>query len=305
MKQQDKRAIWLVLAGVGMAAAAFFMYMAAERLSKSGMDGKREAKPPTEAGQTSSPAPAPVAVKPIVQPTPSFPEEPAPQIEPPSEPPPARYVYVEDPIEKAARDYDANGQIGNPPPGWKDDYSHWDSENWGIPVEKLGTPYPDGEMNYAYRPVRLTSEGQRRLDEIIEKTRQTKGEAAAEALISKEWKSGGVIMMDGSVREASYSHAQLENGDVVYVGVNVYDLDGFTDFGNQARRFSSPNNFSISYYRRRPDGALVREVISPSSSLKDYVAAAPPDMSTYTDAQIEAMKDSWLVAIATVYGCYE
>ena len=86
-----------------------------------------------------------------------------------------------------------------------------DSENWGIPVEKLGTPYTDSEMNYDYRPVQLTREGQRRLDEIVEETRQTRGETAAKTLFSKERKVGDVLMLDGSLREAYYSHAQLEN----------------------------------------------------------------------------------------------
>ena len=87
--------------------------------------------------------------------------------------------------------------------------------------------------------------------------------------------------------------------------MNIYDLHGFTVYGNIARQFSSPNNFSIAYYRRSPDGALMREVISPSSGLKDFVAAPPPDMSTHTEAQIEAMRNSWLVSIATLHGCYD
>ena len=245
MKQQDKRAIWLALAGVGMAAVAFFMYTAGERLSKSG-------------------------------------------------------------IEKAARDYDANGQIGEPPPGWKDDYSHWDSENWGMPVEELGLLYPDGELDYSYSPVKLSEEGQRRLEEIVEETRQTRGKETAKAIFSKEQKTGNVIMLDGSVmEEAPYSNAHLQNGEIVYVGVSVYDLHGFVKFGNIARLFSSPNNFSIGYYRRSPDGALMREVISPSSGLKHIAAAPAPDMSTYTEAQIKAVKHGWIRAIASIYGCYD
>ena len=293
MKQQDKRAIWLVLAGVGMAAAAFFMYMAAERLSKSGMDGKREAKPPTEAGQTSSPAPAPVAVKPIVQPTPSFPEEPAPQIEPPSEPPPPRYVYVEDPIEKAARDYDANGQIGNPPPGWKDDYSHWDSENWGMPVEELGLLYPDGEIKYSFHPFKLSAEGEKKLMEELESIRQEKGEEAAKEFISDVPKAGVIRVDDEYLDDMSYTDVELADGKTVYVALIQYDVYGYRRFGNRFRQFNAPCGFSIGYCRQDPDGALLRRVVTPDSVYREFIAAPPPDASQYTEAQMEALKDSW------------
>ena len=256
MKQRDKRAFWLILAGVGMAAAAVFMFLAAERLKKSGTDKKQTAE------QTLSPSPAPVEVKPIVQPLPPVSKKTPPPavtraeepVEAPSMKPSPRYVYVEDPIEKAARDYDASGQVGDPPAGWKEDYSHWDSENWGIPVEKLGTPYPDGEMNYDYRPVKLTREGQHRLDEIVEETRRTRGEAAAKALFSKEQKRGDVLMLGGDFIEAHYSRAQLENRRRICR--REYIRFHGTVYGNRARQFSSPNNFSIAYYRRSSDGAL-------------------------------------------------
>ena len=294
MKQHDKRAIWLVLAGVGMAALAVFMYMAAERLRKKPVNEKREAQPTTEAALTFSPAPAPVAVKPIVQPTLSAP---APQSEQlveaaPMEPPP-RYVYAEDPIEKAARDYDANGQIGEPPPGWKDDYSHWDSENWGMPVEELGLLYPDGEVDYTFHTFKLSAEGEKKLMEELESIRQEKGEEAAKEFISDTPKTGVVRVDDEYLDDMSYTDVELADGKTVYVALIQYNVYGYRSFGNRFREFSAPCGFSIGYCRRDPDGALLRRVVAPDSVYREFIAAPPPDASQYTEAQMEALKDSW------------
>ena len=294
MKKQDKRAIWLVLAGVGMAALAVFTYMMAERVRKNAVNEKREAQPTTEAALTLSPTPALAAVKPIVQPTPPAP---APQSEqlveaPPMEPPP-RYVYVEDPIEKAARDYDANGQIGEPPPGWKDDYSHWDSENWGMPVEELGLLYPDGEVDYTFHTFKLSAEGEKKLMEELESIRQEKGEEAAKEFISDTPKTGVIRVDDEYLDDMRYTDVELADGKTVYVALIKYNVYGYRSFGNRFREFSAPSGFSIAYYRRHTDGALLRDIYMPYKPSKEFIAAPPPDAPQYTEAQMETLKDSW------------
>ncbi|MDE0021730.1 MAG: hypothetical protein OXT69_10170 [Candidatus Poribacteria bacterium] len=295
MKQQDKRAFWLILAGVGMAAAAVFMFLAAERLRKSGTDKKQTAE------QTLNPSPAPVEVKPIVQPLPSLPKKtPPPAVrradEPPVElpmKPSPRYVYVEDPIEKAARDYDASGQVGDPPAGWKEDYSHWDSENWGMPVEKLGMLYPDGKLDYSFFPIKLSAEGYEHLKKERESIRQEKGDEAAKEFISDEPKEGVIRIGDDYFDGYRYTEAELENGKTVYVALYQDHIYGYRTFGNRFREFTSPSGFSIVYIRRDPDGALLRQVGTPDDKWHEFIAAPPPDRSEYTAEQIEAMKNSW------------
>ena len=305
MKKQDKRAIWLILAGVGMAALAVFTYMMAERVRKNAVNEKREAQPTTEAALTFSPAPAPVAVKPIVQPTLSAP---APQSEQlveaaPMEPPP-RYVYAEDPIEKAARDYDANGQIGEPPPGWQEDYSHWDSENWGMPIEKLGTFYPNGKVEYDFQPFKLSAEGEKKLMEELETIRQEKGEEAAKEFISDAPKNGIVRIGDEYVDYVDYTDVELDNGKTIYVALGLYDLRGYRIIGNRIREFIAPSGFSVLYYRRYPDGALLRRVDAPEKVSGEFIADTPPDLSEYTDAQVKSLINAWDRDLKTLDICY-
>ncbi len=306
MKQQDKRAFWLILAGVGMAAAAVFMFLAAESLRKSGTDKKQTAE------QTLSPSPAPVEVKPIAQPLPSFPKKtPPPAVrradEPPVElpmKPSPRYVYVEDPIEKAARDYDASGQVGDPPAGWKEDYSHWDSENWGMPIEKLGTLYPNGKIEYSAQPFKLSKEGNKLLMEELEAIRQEKGEEAVKEFISDTPKTGAIRLDDEYLDERRFTEVELENGETVYVALSLYDIYGYRILGNRTRQFNSPNGFSIGYYRRHTDGALLRYIYMPDKGSKEFIAAPPPDMSKYTDAQIESLIRAWRGNLEALNPCY-
>ena len=312
MKQRDKRAFWLILAGVGMAAAAMFMFLAAERLRKSGTDKKQTAEPSTEAAQTLIPSPSPVALKPIVQPLPSVPQKtPPPAVtcaeEPPVElpmKPSPRYVYVEDPIEKAARDYDASGQIGDPPAGWKEDYSHWDSENWGMPVEELGLLYPNGETDYDSPPFKLSAEGEKKLMEELEAIRQEKGEEAAKEFISDKPKRGTIRLGDEYIEGVGYTDVELENGETVYVALSQYDVYGYRIFGNRFREFSAPSGFFIAYYRRRTDGALLRDIYMPDKASKEFIAAPPPDASQYTEAQIEKLKGAWGFDLEVRTVCY-
>ncbi len=311
MKQLNRRAFWLILAGVGMAAVAVVMFLAAERLKKSGMDKKPTGTPSTEVAQILAPFPAPVEAKPIVQAAPSTPEKTKPPAvkraeEPPVElqtAPSPRYVYVENSLEKGARDYDANGQIGDPPAGWKEDYSHWDSENWGMPLEKLGTLYPNGKVDYSVQPFKLSAEGNRLLMEELESIRQEKGEEAAKEFISDTPKTGLIRLGDEYI-DRGYMRVEVESGKTVYAALSLFDVYGYRILGNRFRQFSSPNNFSVAYYRRHTDGALMRDIYMSDKGAKEFIAAPPPDMSQYTDAQIEALKRAWRGNLEALSPCY-
>ena len=180
---------------------------------------------------------------------------------------------MEDPLEKAARDYDANGQIGDPPPGWKEDYSHWDSENWGVPIEKLGTLYPNGKVDYGVQPFKLSAEGNKLLMEELEAIRQEKGKDAAKEFISDTPKSG-VIRLGDEYIDGGYMRVELVNGKAVYVALSLFDVYGYRILGNRFRQFTSPNNFSIAYYRRHTDGALMREIYNPERGGKQFIRCA-------------------------------
>ena len=66
----------------------------------------------------------------------------------------------------AAREYDDNGQVGEPPEGWKPDYSHWDTWHWGQPVEKVGIwERIEGATALVYRPSEETRQRRKEIED--------------------------------------------------------------------------------------------------------------------------------------------
>ena len=202
----------------------------------------------------------------------------------------------------AAQAYDSNGQVGDPPEGWKSDYSHWDSyaflidpETGPIPIDKVGIAERSvGGTGRSYRP---TEEARQRM-EAIEKERQ---DAIEKGLMIGEPKDG-------------YVRREFDEGtDVVYVAESFIDrFDALTaeylaihessmqettgrSFGGvNDMGYNSRKGFKVQYYREA-DGTLMRRVNLASGEVKRFVVSPPPDLEAmgYSPEEIEATKDQW------------
>ena len=197
---------------------------------------------------------------------------------------------------EAAREYDRNGQIGEPPEGWRTDYSHWDLQYSNTnDLEKIGlVDEGTGGTSFVFKP---TEEARLRMTEIHWEI----GKATEEGLLTQESKSGYVR------REFLYSEMAVyaapdfvEHLDALLKEMKqineqhmqeTSDGAGFMIFSEV---FTSPeySKVAVRYYRRE-DGSLMREVTLPSGEMKTFVAGPPPDLSGYSEAAIEYMKDIW------------
>ena len=204
-------------------------------------------------------------------------------------------AFVND-LDAAAREYDDNGQIGEPPEGWKPDYSHWDTWHWHRPLEEVGIMKRiKGATALVYRP--------------SEETRQRRKEIEDErnAAIEK-----GLII--GEPREGYVKRGFGEGDDVAYVArsfVGRFDAlllkDIFLNKGGMreeptiAYRGGGPlgyrtPNFEIYYYREK-DGSLTRKVFLNFKNGKSetFKVSPPPDLEAlgFEPIDIEHHKGRW------------
>ena len=194
-------------------------------------------------------------------------------------------------LDKEARKYDADGQVGKPPEGWKEDYSHWDS-NWDE-LTKVGVPQKNvGNTAYAYQP---TEEDRLRKQELVREEEK----AAADGLLSNEPKDG-------------YIRLKFEENDTVYIAPSF--IDRFNEIATEHEAIHErsmrpikdagahttnlvgsepPSGFKIYYYRKPPNGLLIREVTLPNGKRMEFTAASSPDFSNFTEQEVEMMKSDW------------
>ena len=196
-------------------------------------------------------------------------------------------------IEKAAREYDVAGGVGEPPEGWKEDYSHWDSHP-GDDLVKVGMMEREEGSGRTYRP---TEAALQRLSQIEKELLK----AAEDGLFSKEPKG-------------DYIRQEIDEGKIVYVAPNFVERynalleeddaihEQNTHTVSRTGYFATPSmgtmkfdsGLQITYYRRKSDGSLVRSVDLPSGETKKYVFAdSKPDLSGFSEKEIEMMKESW------------
>ncbi len=200
----------------------------------------------------------------------------------------------------AAQAYDDNGQVGDPPEGWKPDYSHWDSrtflsnETGPIPIDKVGiAERSEGGTGRSYQP----TEEARQRREAIEKELQN---ATDKGLMIVEPKD-------------EYVRREFDEGtDVVYVAKSFIDrFDALTaedlaiyessmqettggTFGGVNDMGYSRNGFEVQYYREA-DGTLMRRVNLASGEVMRFVVSPPPDLEAmgYSPEEIEATMRIW------------
>lgn len=189
--------------------------------------------------------------------------------------------------------YDVAGGGGEPPEDWKEDYSHWDS-HYGDDLMKVGIVQREEGFAKIYRP---TEAARRRMGEIAEEVLK----AEKDGLLSREPK-GDYIRQGTDEEKTAYVapnfvdrfNALLEE----YVAINeqhMHTVPGTARSGTSVMgtiKFDS--GLQITYYRRKSDGSLVRSVDLPSGETKKYVFAdSKPDLSGFSEEEIELMKESW------------
>ena len=201
-------------------------------------------------------------------------------------------------LDKAAREYDRNGQVGDPPKGWKADYSHWDSRDWGD-LENLGVPEDFGTLSI-YQP---TEEARQRAAEIRSKI----SKAGDGGLLTKEPK-------DGYIRWVHSTGKGFPDGELaVYVAPDfIEQYRAFLDELEQINRHNmrevpgrgpvvifpeislTPeySKVAVRYYRSGK-GFLMRGVTLPSGKAMEFVAGPPPDLSRFSELEIERIKNIW------------
>ncbi len=196
---------------------------------------------------------------------------------------------------QAAIEYDRKGQIGDPPEGWRKDYSHWDIQypNTSSDLEKIGLVEETGGPSYIFQP---TEEARQRMGEIQREI----AKAREEGLLTQEAKSGYVRrVLYGEI--AVYAAPDfIEHYDALLremKQINVRHMQETSVRGGfiiSSGMSTNPeySKVAVRYYRRG-DGSLMREVTLPSGEMKTFVAGPPPDLSRYSEEAIEFMKYHW------------
>ena len=190
-----------------------------------------------------------------------------------------------------AREYDKNGQVGDPPSGWKDDYAHWDSDYWGVDLAIVGIPQvAEDEPVLIYKPTEEQEQRMEELDQEIDK-------AAENGQLSEEQKDGFVRVefeendfvyaapsFVNRLNEITAEQTAINEASMAPVYGNIYDT--------AMSRGENHDLFKIVYFRK-PDGTLIREVTLPGGEPMEFVAGPPPDFSQFTESEVESMKNKW------------
>ncbi len=203
-------------------------------------------------------------------------------------------------LDKEAVEYDKKGQVGDPPPGWKDDYAHWDSSIWKDAVqslEQIGLIQKNMDVvgGYTFQP---TEKQAQRMEEL----EQEAVAAAEKGLVSKDPKDGYVRLdLDEESGTSKAVYAAPDFADRIreiwdeQIAINKAGMVPVPSVhATNAVGWGRPTDkFKILYLRRPSDGSLVRDVKLPSGERKQFVAAPPPDSSQFSQGEIEMMRKGW------------
>ena len=196
----------------------------------------------------------------------------------------------------AAREYDDNGQVGEPPEGWKPDYSHWDTWHWHVPFEEVGIiKRAKGYTALVYRP----SEETRRRRKEIENERNA---AIEKGLITGEPKEGYVKRGFGDEDDVAYvAKSFVRRFDAMLLEDILLNKGGMREEpgiaytgGGPMGRIAPNGKFKIYYYREK-DGSLTRKVTLKSGKVERHKAGPPPDLEAlgFEPIDIEHQKRKW------------
>lgn len=199
-------------------------------------------------------------------------------------------------LDAAAREYDDNGQVGEPPEGWKPDYSHWDTRNWRQPLEKIGMMERiEGATALVYRP----SEETRQRSKEIENERNA---AIKKGLITSEPKEGYVRRGFGDEDDVAYvAKSFVGRFDAMLLEDILLNKGGMREEPTIAYTGGADigyNNkiFEIYYYRSK-DGSLMRRVFLnfKNSKSETFKVSPPPDLEAlgFDPIDIEHHKNRW------------
>lgn len=200
-------------------------------------------------------------------------------------------------LDAAAREYDDNGQIGEPPEGWKPDYSHWDTKAWGNPpLEEVGImKRVKGATALVYRP----SEETRQRSEEIENERNA---AIEKGLIIGEPREGYVKRGFGEGDDVAYvARSFVGRFDALLLEDILLNKGGMREEPTIAYTGSGSvgymtENFEIFYYREK-DGSLTRKVFLNFKNGKSetFKVSPPPDLEAlgFEPIDIEHHKGRW------------
>ncbi len=199
-------------------------------------------------------------------------------------------------LDAAAREYDKNGQVGEPPDGWKPDYSHWDTWDWHRPVEKVDIlERIEGATALVYRP--------------SEESRQRSKEIDDEHLAAIE---NGLIT--GKPRKGYVKRVFDDGDDVAYVAASFVDrFDALVAEDMQLNKNAMREEPTIAYtgggslgynnkifeiyYYREKDGSLTRKVFLNFKKGKSekFKVSPPPDLEAlgFEPIDIEHQKNRW------------
>ncbi len=202
---------------------------------------------------------------------------------------------VED-LDAIAREYDDNGQVGEPPEGWKPDYSHWDTMAWGKPsLEEVGILERHIGTALVYRP----SEETRQRRQEIENERNAAIEkglitgAPREGYVKREFDDGDDAAYVARSFVGRFDAMLAEDILLNKGGMREEPAVGYTGGGFLGYR-NPTGNFEI-YYYRETDGSLTRYVILKNSKVERHYAGPPPDLEAlgFTPRDIEIQKNRW------------
>ena len=197
-----------------------------------------------------------------------------------------------------AREYDDNGQVGEPPEGWKPDYSHWDTLDWGEPLEKVGMmERVKGATALVYRP---SEEARQRRKEIEDE----RNAAIKKGLITSEPKEGYVRRGFGDEDDVAYvAKSFVGRFDAMLLEDILLNKGGMREeptiaytSGTGAGFGRGTKNFEIYYYRAK-DGSLMRRVFLnfKNSKSETFKVSPPPDLEAlgFDPIDIENHKNRW------------
>ena len=202
-----------------------------------------------------------------------------------------------DPLNVAQR-YDVDGQVGEPPEGWKSDYTHWDAF---FDLESVGIIRPNGGTVRTYTPTEETRKRvdaiEKELNDALEKGLISMGEPI-KGYVKRVIDDEGVAYVAKSFIERFDTLAAedkaLHESSMVERTAELHEMFNHSPSITYDTNFSGINNFRIHYYRKS-DGTLMRKVTVKGGKAEQFVASPPPNLEAlgFSPKAIEVQKGVW------------